>query len=333
MSTPNTILACSPGQNGPLIALLFSDPASAETGGLTFADERTLIPERLRAVLPGLAGDYGFPLERLQLPEPGGDVELSVALSLAGKAVNVWFHAPVEEDANFFPAYAAVSMAIQRLLRNWVPYLYFDDASVYVDPGSVFPLLVYQCLTVFSGQPRCEFTQDLVEQESPLLGRPSVARRLVPELERIRLRVAPGTKLARCYHPDRAAAIAAGVRSQPKLLNAMLSAEAFLVDSLIRLAAHARQFHSGRVRDSRRAAKRFDRFLAGFASEWERRLRRMYAGRDFRPLATLLLMEATAVLNTALGRQAPVHGVLRIRSGRTEQVLFGAKTSMGRVRS
>jgi hypothetical protein len=57
------------------------------------------------------------------------------------------------------------------------------------------------------------------------------------------------------------------------------------------------------------------RFAGDFVATFHRRLRRLYAGEDFLSLGTLLLIEATRALNSALQLAAPVNAILRLTLG------------------
>ncbi|MCB1020547.1 MAG: hypothetical protein KDC27_11505 [Acidobacteria bacterium] len=74
-----------------------------------------------------------------------GDAWFDLQASLPGEAVARWLDAPGERGDRL---YAEISRRIQRLLRRFVPFLYFQDAARYRDLGSARPLLVYAALPV-----------------------------------------------------------------------------------------------------------------------------------------------------------------------------------------
>ena len=92
---------------------------------------------------------------------------------------------PRERDPGFFHVYSAVSVAVQRVLRQWLPYVYFSDIENYDDLGQAFPLLVYQSLRPFPGQSRGEFTYDVLSPNSPLLEGRFPTRALAHVLRRV----------------------------------------------------------------------------------------------------------------------------------------------------
>jgi hypothetical protein len=251
----------------------------------------------------------------------GGGLEVAVTLSVPGELVRAWLRAPGERDPEFFPTYAAVSLAVQRVMRQWLPYVYFSDPHRYDDLLAAWPLLIYQSMPPFPGQPRYEFTHDVMDCGSTRLARRSTLRKLTARLERLRpFLIALGkTKTARFYAPDQAAAILAGVARQPRLLNALLAADAFFVDALVRLGLRGHAFTEASARNPARAVKELARFAGEFVTTFHRRLRRLYGGRDFLPFGTLLLIEATRALNAARGTEAPVSGILRVALGEKGQ--------------
>ena len=254
------------------------------------------------------------------------DLEVSVTLSVPGELVRAWLQAPCERDPEFFPTYAAVSVAVQRAMRRWLPYVYFSDPRRYDDLLAAWPLLVYQAMPPFPGRPKYEFTYDVMDVGSTRLIRRSTLRELTAGLARVRpfLAALGKNKTARFYAPDDAPAILTGVARQPRLLNALLSAEASFVDAFIHLGVRGRACAEAANRDPGRAAKELARFARDFVTTFQRRLRRLYGGRDFLNFGALLLIEATRALNAARGAPAPLSGILRLTADGLEQTFVNA---------
>jgi hypothetical protein len=65
-----------------------------------------------------------------------------------------WTGAPDESHAEYFRTWQAVSLAVQKALRCWIPEIYFGDPARYEDRDAAFPLLVYAASRPCRGRPR-----------------------------------------------------------------------------------------------------------------------------------------------------------------------------------
>ena len=74
-----------------------------------------------------------------------GDSVLRLDVSLPGEALTRWLQAPADGKDML---YMTVSRRIQELLRKFIPFIYFQDATNYKTLGSAYPLLVYASLPV-----------------------------------------------------------------------------------------------------------------------------------------------------------------------------------------
>ena len=292
---------------------------------LSYTDTRAGEAGHLARSLAPLLDAYEFPVEALRWLEAaaaaGGQLSASFTLGVPGAAVAAWLGAPGERDADFFDVYSKVSVAVQQATRRWLPYVYFSDAGHYEDLATAYPLVFFMSTRPFGGQPRSDFAYDLVGPDSPGVARPWAARPLATELGRVQqlLLAAGRTGTARFYAPWRAAEILAGIVKKPRLLNALLTGDAFFVDRLVRLGVEARSLAAALAGDPRKAAKRLVAFAADFTALFHRRLRRLYGGRDFVAFGSLLLVEATRALGAALGTGIPVSASLRLSAGGREQ--------------
>jgi hypothetical protein len=285
---------------------------------LTYTGRRTV---RQPEALSPLLNAYGFPENAVE-----AGAEASLTLSVPGSFVTAWLDAPDEQTAEYFPVFSAVSVAVQRALRQWLPYVYFSDIDKYDDLDAAFPLVVYQATRPFPGRGRGEFTYDIMEPGTVPLVLRNAARGLAIELRRIfpLLTGAGKRRTAWFYEPGEAGAIISAVQRKPTLLNALLSADAFFMDSLLRLAAQGRKLSEVLPRDPQRAVKDLAKFSAGFVTTFHRRLRRLYGGENFAQFGSLLLVEATRALKGALGGDAAIAGVLHVSRGNMERTLVNS---------
>ena len=264
---------------------------------LTFTDRRSHSLAQARLTLAPLLRTYGF--DSLgQDSWPRGGVHSSLTISLPGALTHAWLQAPAERAPGFFEVYSAVSVTLQRALRQWLPYIYFNDLDRYDDLDAAFPLLVYRSMRPFPGIPRSQFTYDILSPDSPEFSDRTTYRSLLHELRRLsRLLLEEGRSgTARFYAPDRARHILASVQYRPALLNSLLTADAFLVDSLVGLGVKGRQLAESMPHDPRGAAKELSKFSNRFLAAFHRRLRRLYRGQNLAPFGTLLFIEATCAL-------------------------------------
>ncbi len=309
-------------------SLLF--PKGTSSFDLSYTDRRTGEAGHLARTLAPVLLAYGFPPEAGawldKAGAAGGVLETALTLRVPGTLAGAWLRTPGEGDPNFFGIYSRVSVAVQQAMRRWLPFVYFSDPGRYENVRAAYPLVFYQSTWPCSGRRRREFAYDLVSPDSPGVARDWAARPFAAELGRVRqLLIAAGRRdLARYYDPESAAAILWSIVQQPRLINALLTGDAFFVDRLVHMGLEARDL-SGRVTsDPRKSTKDLVSFAANFAALFHRKLRQLYGGRDFVALGGLLLVEATRALGAALDGDALTSATLRISSGKCQQTFVNA---------
>ena len=181
-----------------------------------------------------------------------------------------------------FSTWQAVSLAVQKALRCWIPENFFHDPARYEDRDAAFPLLVYAASRPCRGRPRTEFTYDVADAEVLPRALHQIGASLQSVLETVERGLYDGGRpaLARRYAPRWHQDVLRAVQRKPRPLLSLLGDEAAVVNALVGLG-------SGR---KMQAVKPFAR-SAGMA------LRTMY-GEDLRPLALRLLEETTRTLET-----------------------------------
>src|SRR5438309_592103 len=152
-----------------------------------------------------------------------------------------WFRAPHERSPEYFPAFVRVSIAVQGTLRRTLPDRYLSDIERFRDTRMIYPLLVYAASRPFPGQPRTEFTYDVVDRVLMRKFHLSVGRNLPVLLAQVsaRLRAAGMADVARHYRPDRARIIMATVdrlKICRRRLEALVVSETLMVDHLLLFA-------------------------------------------------------------------------------------------------
>jgi hypothetical protein len=97
----------------------------------------------------------------------------------------IWKNAPKERTTGYFPAYAAISKALQTALRGWVREWFRANPEILLRPHSAYPVLVYQCTTPFSGKPTNVFTYDIQQTDALNRAFVSAASKLGRELKQL----------------------------------------------------------------------------------------------------------------------------------------------------
>jgi hypothetical protein len=193
-----------------------------------------------------------------------------------------WTGAPSELHPAYFRTWQAVSLALQKALRCWIPEIYFRDPARYEDRDDAFPLLVYAASRPCRGRPQTEFTYDVADEEVLPRALHQIGGALQNVLKTVECSLYAGGRpaLARRYAPRWHQDVLRAVQSKPRALLGLLGDEAAVVNALVGLGSGTRM----------QAVKPFAR-SASMA------LRTMY-GEDLRPLALRLLEEATRTLET-----------------------------------
>lgn len=177
-------------------------------------------------------------LIRAMLPPSAATRDLAATCALADP---LWRAAPGERDADYFPRWRRVSLALQRWLRDSIAEEYFRDPARLEDRADCYPMIVYQACRPFFGKPRTEFTYDLRDfpwcEETlaaswKLTGRG--LQRVMGGLE-ARLRAMGNEQLARRYSPVWFEDVLVAVQRRPRLYADLLAREAAVINAVIDL--------------------------------------------------------------------------------------------------
>jgi hypothetical protein len=133
----------------------------AGSSHLTFSDRRFRTRNQLSKVL----GEYNLDVSDW-LQDGDELVDATVTLRLDSDVLPVWLEAPKERSANYFPIYPEMSRAIQRALRLWVPFAYFDGLAKYKDSFTAQAMLMYQASDPYAGKLRTQLSYDLLSDAS-----------------------------------------------------------------------------------------------------------------------------------------------------------------------
>jgi hypothetical protein len=299
---------------------VFSSPSPSFT--LTYSDRRRVPCARAPAELAPVLRACGFEPSAAewlsQVPAgEAGDLDVSFVLSIPGSLASAWLDSPGEGDPLFFPSYARVSVAVQRSLRAWLPYVYFTSPERYETPAKAFPLVVYQASRPFAGRPKYDFNYDVINDRSMASFFRLAARQLPGELARIEalLLAAGKPQTAALYSPKKARNILTSVRRRPRLLYSLLVADTFFFNALVKLGCRGHELREKSARNQVAAVGGFSRIADKFVKTCHRKLRRRHGGQASLAFASLLLVTATSALSGISGGPADIQAVLRVSRG------------------
>lgn len=306
--------------------LLMLAPAQAAGHGeakatacISFCDERTVPAAFFESTAGSALADYGFDAGEVRgwiagsAREPADRVGTSVTVSIPASAAACWRRTPSEKESAFLPVYAAISTAVQKMLRSWLPYLYFLEADRYMSPAAALPLLVYAASQPFPGKSRQELTYDVLNSQNMALFFRTSARNLALHLDRVSraLRAAGCEELAASYRPQRAAKLAESQAARPRTVMRFLAAETWIVNTLVNFGCKLAREKNGKMDPLLLAEK--------LLVDLHAKLRKLHGGQDFLELVPLVLIEATCALSTALGEPLTPEVSLRLRVGGAEK--------------
>lgn len=244
---------------------------------------------------------------------PDDASELLLTLTTPSSQTLAWLRTPHPSSPQFIAAIARMSTALQLLMRRWLPALFFANPAHYEDLGAAWPLLVYA-----AGQPSHDprthhFTYDAMDPQSVSTAAFSATPALPALMHdaRTQLSAAGLRRKLTHYTPYRFEGLIHQAIRSPQFA-ALLRADAFLVQDMVRLVETGREFRSIWLRQPDNVIRRLATEGAFFVRSFHRRIKRLYAGPEFLSLGSLILAEATTALSGQSARpQATLEAVDR----------------------
>ncbi|MFN7922918.1 MAG: hypothetical protein U0Q16_22625 [Bryobacteraceae bacterium] len=124
-----------------------------------FEHRRTLDSRHARFFLGPLLETHELALPQLA----AGSLEFRFDINLLDGPLDVWAKLPRRAAPEHFDQMKRVVWAVQRALRIWEPYLYFQNAENYADKSTSWPMLVYAAMRpIESRSPTC-YGYDVLE--------------------------------------------------------------------------------------------------------------------------------------------------------------------------
>jgi len=285
---------------------------------LRFADTRTATGKNLAYQLPRMLERYGLPDEAIEwVHARPGAVTASLLLRIPARAALAWRGIAGPRQARFHQQLRPVAASLQESLRVWLPYVFFQDPKVFASPKDAWPMLVYEFLKPFKSEFAADYTYDPHDRAAIHKALWGVIPPLLNEVKRIRPWIAEtGVKLPDPfqYSQRRVPPALHEMARVPRRFSQILFAEQQLHENLLR---YSEEIHTARKAESSPVPLRMGTQIH---SRLSLRLKRAYCRANFRPLAPMILVEATAALAGAEGIRTPVQALLRLRCMETAQV-------------
>lgn len=288
-------------ENGAVAStLLLAAAVSARDGdphcdnlNLTFEHRFPTVPGKNDAAWNRVLDAYGLRPEAW----PGERGEAILTVSAPSELVLAWTCTPHPSTPEYEAAIMRVSTALQTMMRRWLPAIYFADPKRYQDLGAAWPLLVYAAGQPYQSRGCHNYAYDIMDRNS-VAAAASSALPALPGLladARRKLLAAGLNRKTRHYQPAHPEGVIQSSFRQPQFTS-LLSADAFLVQDMIRLAETGRDLRSSWAKEPRAVVRRLSRDGAYFVNSFHSRLKRLYGGNEILGLSSLVLVEATAAL-------------------------------------
>lgn len=280
---------------------------------LAFTDERTITSAAENRPWLSVLDAYGLPAPALP-PEPCRAV---LSLSLPGSLAESWTTAPHSRDEQYFPTMCRISRALQAMSRRWLPALYLSSLDSYSSPSAAHPLLAWQYSQPYTGVKKGHLGYDFMDPQALERAINSAARSFPDALAAARqaLLAAGRTTTASYYEPADARYILAAVLRQRRNFTALLAADNFFIEEVVRLADCARELRALAAAKPAVAVRNMCRYSDAMVRAFHRNLNRLYARQDFLALGPLFLLEATAALHATTPEPARVAATLVLHIG------------------
>jgi hypothetical protein len=300
-----------------------------------FSDERSMPARRASRDLDPFLSAYRIdPAARAWLREvaavsPDRQIMAGFSIRTPAEMLAAWWDLPPERTLDFKNRMIRVSGAVQRALRLWLPYIYFQNIERLEDVHLARGMLVYQATRPNRSEGRDHYAYDPIDPRSLEIACAHARKRLPSALRRAKetLMEAGNQKTAILFSPLRAEEIVEDVRRHPNRLRAFLAADSQIIDLLVAMANSARQLSQVLHKGQKNAPRDLCRFSAAMKQAIEHKLGRLYKRETFVPLYSLILIEATKALYEASqmrtkkfinAASTPVQALLRLRPAGAE---------------
>lgn len=304
--------------------ILVGNEAEVQMAGLiagqptpfVFTDRRRWDPEDWDArVVPLLEAHH------METPQPrwrpAGPVDVSFTITLPAEHKRLWREIPHRREADFLEQFRGLSTSIQRALRQWMPYQYFNRPSRYSKPLKCHQYLVYSELPAFPSRRKTQLTFHVLEPQRVIHSMSRLAKPLTEPLRKAARRARGLGFDPLPFLPDRASHILRTMHKMPRAFGALLSLEAFLVEEFILFAATCFD-----LREENTKARALVDPALELRHRINCRLARSYGGESYENLLMLIMAAATDGLQRRAIEPHRLDCRATIADARTGQVEF-----------
>jgi hypothetical protein len=296
-----------------------SAPANPDSGfHLSFSDDRILERDQLEMLLQPILAAYGFSepdrAAVRSLPPGWRRINVEFSLRVSGQAARAWLHTPKERSSPFNALFGDVSPAIQRSLRDWIPYMRCGRREFFSAKDEAYALLVYRASRIFSRRHRPEFTYDSMNRSSVRQACRNSRTAISSKLAEVRrFLLARGRNVdASCYDSENLNRIISRVQTGNRTFLNLLTADFVAVERLRKLGAWCRKLRLSRSVNPDEPSQYLLRAATEVNRVFRRRFKRLSTEDDLHNLGNLLLVEGTAAASEHFGRPAPMAVSVRL---------------------
>jgi hypothetical protein len=260
-----------------------------------FHYERTAVSPSDWAVWSDILGWFGR-----QAPSwPGEPVTAAVSVTLPAQRLASWLDAPLPRDAAFDEVFNQVGERLQRLLRAWLPALWFAGVQRFENPKEAYPLLAYAAAPTAQECGEPTYTFDSGRAGVVLKIRDGIRKRGPDVLQRAqeRLKLAGADHLLPLYGPDKVCQLARTIARKARGYDGLLRRESRLMEELMRVTTKVRELRLVMKTEPESAARTLAHLAADAAAWLNKHMSGMYLDEAAPPLEQILFMEAACALS------------------------------------
>ena len=264
-------------------------------------------------------GDAGRRWLALAAAAPETEVEVAWCLQAAPSAAGAWLDVPAEKTAEFFRLLTEVSQAVQRTMRAWLPYVFFHRLERFNQQDVALPLLAYSASAPSKPRGRNEYTYDAMDENSVRRALWHIPEVFQDTLARVHATLVSAgcASAAAAYAPWKGERILARMKRSPHDFRTLLAMDEHFVEALIRFALAGCEIGSRLRAGGEDPLPRTSGMATAFARSVQAKLSSLYGGADFACLPSLLLVEGTCALYSAV-RGTPLRPAATLRLRRLD---------------
>lgn len=255
----------------------------------SFEDKRIWNPSDWNTAIRPMLAAHGLP-QSLDWT-PAGPLRIRWSLTLPGEFSGACLQVAHRRDRDFLDQFRGVSSAVQRSLRLWLPYIYFQDPARYLKTDYAYPYILHAALPLHPSRRKTQLTFHVLEPDKVIRSMRRASRPVAEHFARAAARLsAAGLPVEDHWRAACVPDMMQQMRKMPRVFAALLALESFLVEETLQFAAIA--YDAARLPDvlaRQRCTPGLD-----LLHQFRCRLMRSYGGETYRNLANLVLVAVLA---------------------------------------